>query len=62
MERTITWTWGKYNGLIKDESVKSFVEVWVCDTSRDASYNAMLKRSTELMKAGYMPEKIEGGV
>lgn len=60
MKRTITWTWGKYNGLIKDESVKSFDEVWTCDTSCDESYAAMLNRSTELMKDGYMPEKIVG--
>ena len=60
MARTLKWTWGKYNGLIKDESVKSFVEIWTCDTSCDDSYKAMLDRSTELMKDGFMPEKIEG--
>lgn len=61
MERTLKWTWGKYNGFFKDNSVESFTESWTYVDERDKSYMAMMERWAELMKAGYMPEKIEGG-
>ena len=60
MARTLTWTWGKYNGLYKDKTVDSFVEVWTYEADGDEQYKAMENRALELIKAGYMPEKLEG--
>ena len=60
MARTLKWTWGKYCGMYKDRFVKSFTEVWTYEDANDARYKEMMERSAELMKDGYMPEKIEG--
>lgn len=59
MAKTIAWTWGKYNGLFKDKTGESFVEVWTYEIDGDGQYKAMENRALELMKAGYLPEKLE---
>lgn len=59
MVRTLKWTWGKYNGLFKDKEVDSYCETWTYETDGDEQYKEMELRAIELLKAGYMPEKIE---
>ena len=59
MGKAIKWTWGKYNGLFKDESLKSFTEIWKYETQKDESWKAMEERALELINAGYYPEATE---
>ncbi len=59
MAKAIKWTWGKYNGLYKDESVKSFSEIWTYETEKDEPWNAMEERALDLIRSGYYPEKTE---
>lgn len=59
MAKTYTWTWGKYDGLFKDKMGDSFSETWKYETDGDEQYKEMERRAIELVKAGYLPEKIE---
>ena len=59
MAKTYTWTWGKYNGLFKDKEGDSFSETWTWENDGDEQYKEMERRAIELVKAGYLPEKIE---
>lgn len=59
MATTIKWTWGKYNGLFKDKTVKNFDEIWTYEKPNDEQWKAMEARALELLKNGYFPEKTE---
>ena len=59
MARTLKWTWGKYNGLFKDKECDSVIETWTYETDGDEQYKEMERRAIELVKTGYLPEKIE---
>ena len=59
MVKTLIWTWGKYNGLFKDKEGDSFYEMWTYENVGDEQYKEMERRAIELVKAGYLPEKIE---
>lgn len=59
MTRTLKWTWGKYNGGYKDNNVDSFSEIWTYGKDGDEQYRDMERRALELIKDGYLPEKLE---
>ena len=59
MAKTYMWTWGKYNGLLKDKEADSFSEKWTYEIEGDEQYKEMEHRAIELIKAGYLPEKLE---
>ena len=59
MAKTYKWTWGKYNGLFKDKEGDSFIETWTYENDGDEQYKEMDRRAFELVKAGYLIEKIE---
>ena len=53
MAKTYMWTWGKY------KEGDSFSEKWTYEIDGDEQYKEMERRAIELVKAGYLPEKIE---
>lgn len=59
MARTLKWTWGKYNGGFKDKDVDSFSEIWTYEKDGDEQYRDMERRALELIKDGYLAEKLE---
>lgn len=59
MAKSYKWTWGKYNGLYKDKEGVSFSETWTFENIGDEQYKEMEHRALELVKVGYLPEKIE---
>ena len=59
MAKTLKGTWGKDSGLFKDKEGDSFIETWTYENVGDEQYKEMERCSIELVKAGYLPEKIE---